>query len=86
MTISSVGQWFFLEFTVYVLSPYDGDEGGESARRKLQRLQAMAAAMTLDQVEAVRSFLMFVGAHGANPEWLRQFIEAAVQLVWVRQE
>jgi hypothetical protein len=46
----------------------------------------MAAAMTLDQVEAVRSFLMFVGAHGANPEWLRQFIEAAVQLVWVRQE
>jgi hypothetical protein len=46
----------------------------------------MAAAMTLDQVEAVRSFLMFVGAHAANPEWLRQFIEAAVQLVWVRQE
>jgi len=70
-----------LEFTVYCLSPHAPREPHEVPKNS-KRLRAYAKAMTNEQIQAVRHFLMYVGANASNSDWFKPFIQVAMDLVW----
>lgn len=66
-----------LEFTVYSLCPSTIDR-----HPNLSTLEERAALMTPAQVEAIRSFLLFVTSHAKSGEWFKRGVDRALDSIW----
>lgn len=80
------GRTVVLEFTVYSLCPNapeeDGAEEHSDHEDRMRRLVDRARLMSRDQIEAVRSFLVFVRENASDAACLRPFIASALPQVW----
>lgn len=77
------GETNVLEFTVYRLCPSLPEPDNESqAQHQDQFLKTLAGLMSPDQVEAIRSFLLFAATNAENCEWLQNFVDPALQNIW----
>jgi hypothetical protein len=77
------GERAVLEFTVYSLCPADQEtDGGHATQYKDHYLKERAALMMPAQVEAIRSFLLFVAAHAKDRECLQSFVYPALENIW----
>jgi hypothetical protein len=64
-----------LEFTVYSLCP-------EQYPRNSDYVAQRAASVTPAQVQAIRSFLLFVVSHAKNGKWFKRFVDRALDSIW----
>lgn len=55
----------------------------ETFEENSPRLMERVALMTVEQIHAVRSFLLFVTRQAEDDDWLKRFAEAALQTVWL---
>jgi hypothetical protein len=77
-----IGDCVVLEFTVCALCP-DAEPDDEAAKHvKETRLRQRAKLMTPAQVQAIRSFLIFVVANAKNREWFRPIVDTALETIW----
>lgn len=76
------------EFTVYSLCPYNIDDDNEDQMianpHAMSGLAQTRELMTPEQVGVVRALLEYVRDHGPDSEWLRRFIEPALEKIWKR--
>lgn len=69
-----------VEFTVYSLSPGDGE--GPHDPGEVEWRQKRARLMNREQIEAVRWFLLFIAEKSPEREWREQFVKTALAEVW----
>jgi hypothetical protein len=78
------GRGVVLEFTVYSLCPYDDEDGQdeETVRRHEADLLDRASLMSPAQIQAIRSFLLFVKENADDRRDLRPYLARALENVW----
>lgn len=74
------GERVVLEFTVYCLCPSTINR--ESSPSAKQRLEERAALMTPVQVQAIRSFVLFVVSCAKNGERFKRGVDLALDSIW----
>jgi hypothetical protein len=72
-----------LELTVYSLCPNPEEEDYVSKRIKDRHVRDRAKLMSPQQVQTIRSFLIFAAAKAKNRESFRPIVDAALESVWL---
>lgn len=62
-----------LEFTVYALCP---------EQHAIDHVAQRAALMSPAQIQAIRSFLLFVVSRAKEGEWFKRFVDRALDSIW----